>query len=91
LSYIPSPYQGRVLYLQSADRPQSDLWDAAGSWQGFVEDLEVFEAPGDHTSIFQEPHVRVTAKRLQLALDSVVEDAACAPGLMGGTAIRLQL
>jgi amino acid adenylation domain-containing protein len=91
LSYIPSPYQGRVLYLQSADRPQSDLWDAAGSWQGFVEDLEVFEAPGDHTSIFQEPHVRITAKRLQLALDSVVEDAACIPGLMGRAAISLQL
>jgi len=92
LSYIPSPYEGRVLYLQSADRPQSDLWDAAGSWHGLIEELQVFEAPGDHTSIFQEPHVRITAKRLQFALDRIVDKADITPGLMGGTAaISMQL
>jgi thioesterase domain-containing protein len=74
LSYDPAPYKGRVLYLQSGDRPQSDLWNPAASWQGAIEELEVFEAPGDHTSIFREPHVRVSAERLQRALDRLVAE-----------------
>jgi amino acid adenylation domain-containing protein len=72
MSYVPSPYHGRVLFLQSGQRPQSDRWDAAASWKGLIEEQEVFEAPGDHTSIFQEPYVRVAAGRLQLAIDSAV-------------------
>jgi thioesterase domain-containing protein len=89
-SYIPAPYDGRVLYLQSADRPQSELWDAAASWQGLMKDLEVFEAPGDHTSIFQQPNVRVTAERLQLALDRVVDDLSSAPGEMPAISLQRQ-
>ena len=88
-SYTPAPYPGRVLYLQSADRPQSELWDTAGSWQGLIEELEVFESPGDHTSIFQEPNVRVTAQRLQLALDRLVDDVIFAPGPIRGSAISM--
>jgi len=79
LSYDPAPYHGRVLYLQSGDRPQSNRWDAAASWAGLIGELEVFEAPGDHTSIFREPHVSVTAKRLQLALDSLTADVGLSP------------
>jgi amino acid adenylation domain-containing protein len=90
-SYIPAPYPGRVLYLQSAERPQSELWDTAGSWQDLIEEMEVFEAPGDHTSIFQEPHVRVTAQRLQQALDRIVEDAIFTPTALRGAAISMQL
>ncbi len=74
LSYEPAPYNGKVLYLQSGERPQSDLWNPAASWQGVMDELEVFEAPGDHTSIFREPHVRVTAERLQHALDRLVTE-----------------
>ena len=74
MSYVPSPYPGRVLFLQSENRPQTSLWNAAASWEGLIDKREVFEAPGNHTSIFQEPHVRVAAKRLQLALDSAVDD-----------------
>jgi thioesterase domain-containing protein len=79
LSYAPAPYHGRVLYLQSGDRPQSNRWDAAASWAGLISELEVFEAPGNHTSIFREPHVSVTAKRLQLALDSLTENVGLSP------------
>jgi thioesterase domain-containing protein len=71
LSYVPTPYDGRVLYLQSGDRPQSDLWNLAASWEGFIEKLEVYEAPGDHTSLFKEPNVRFTAARIQRELEDV--------------------
>jgi thioesterase domain-containing protein len=79
LSYAPAQYDGRVLYLQSGDRPPGIRWDAAASWAGLISELEVFEAPGDHTSIFREPHVSVTAKRLQLALDSLTEKVGLSP------------
>ena len=75
LSYVPAPYYGRVLYLQSGDRPQSSRGDAAASWDGLIEDLEIFESPGDHTSIFREPHVRATAERIQAALDEAQMDS----------------
>jgi thioesterase domain-containing protein len=90
-SYIPAPYPGRVLYLQSAERPQSELWDTAGSWQDLIDEMEVFDAPGDHTSIFQEPNVRVTAQRLQQALDRIAEDAIFTPAPLPGAAISMQL
>jgi hypothetical protein len=53
--------------------------------------MEVFDAPGDHTSIFQEPNVRVTAQRLQQALDRIVEDAIFTPAPIRGAAISMQL
>jgi thioesterase domain-containing protein len=82
MSYIPSPYSGRVFFLQSANRPQSNRWDAAASWEDLIDDQEVFEAPGDHTSIFQEPHIGVVAKQLQLALNSA-DDLMCSGRMTG--------
>jgi amino acid adenylation domain-containing protein len=89
LNYRPAPYQGSVLYLQSAHRPQSTLWNSAASWQGLVEGLEVFESPGDHTSIFQEPNVRVTARRLQDALDRIATDMSYGPANLRSHAFSL--
>jgi thioesterase domain-containing protein len=82
MSYIPAPYSGRVFFLQSANRPQSNRWDAAASWEDLIDDQEVFEAPGDHTSIFQEPHIGVVAKQLQLALNSA-DDLMCSGRMTG--------
>jgi amino acid adenylation domain-containing protein len=79
LSYAPSPYSGRVLFLQSGNRPQSNRRDEIASWEGLLDEQEVFESPGDHTSIFEEPHVSVVAQRIQLALDSAVDEAICSP------------
>jgi amino acid adenylation domain-containing protein len=74
LSYTPAPYHGRVLFIQSGERPRSDRWDNAASWGRLIDDLEVFDAPGDHTSLFREPHARFAANKLQLALDRVDQD-----------------
>jgi amino acid adenylation domain-containing protein len=82
MTYLPSPYSGRVFFLQSANRPQSNRWNAAASWEGLIDDQEVFEAPGDHTSIFQEPHIGVVAKQLQVALNSA-DDLMCSARMTG--------
>jgi amino acid adenylation domain-containing protein len=91
LNYRPTAYAGSVLYLQSSHRPQSVLWNSAASWQSLVRGLEVFESPGDHTSIFQEPNVKVTAQRLQLALDRVAHDNNDGPPEMQSNALTLQI
>ena len=81
-SYAPSPYSGRVLFLQSGNRPQSNRRDEVASWAGLLSEQEIFESPGDHSSIFEEPHVGFLAQRLQLALDNAVEDMLCSPKLL---------
>jgi hypothetical protein len=47
------------------------------SWGELIDELEVFESPGNHTNTFKEPHVRVAANRIQLALDNVADGVAC--------------
>ena len=74
LNYVPAPYSGRVLFLQSGGRPKRSRWDEAASWSHFIEELDVFESPGDHTNIFREPHAKLAAKRIQLALDHALVD-----------------
>jgi amino acid adenylation domain-containing protein len=81
-SYVASPYSGRVLFLQSGDRPQSDRWNPASSWKNLLEEYDVFESSGDHTSIFEEPHVQVVAQRLQTALDRAVDNVNTLPYAM---------
>jgi amino acid adenylation domain-containing protein len=77
LDYVPSPYPGRVLFLQSGERPRGSRQDAVASWGELINELEVFESPGDHTNIFEEPHVRVAANRIQLALDNAADGVTC--------------
>lgn len=38
-------------------------------WPRYIEDLEVFEVPGDHDSMVLEPNVRVLASKLKQLLD----------------------
>jgi arthrofactin-type cyclic lipopeptide synthetase C len=81
MSYAASPYSGRVLYLQSGNRPQTSRWDPASTWEGLLDEPEIFESSGDHTSIFEEPHIIDVARRLQLALDNAANEMIRAKAL----------
>jgi amino acid adenylation domain-containing protein len=82
LRYIPSRYPGRVLFLQSGNRPPSARWDAAATWEGLLDDQEIFESPADHTDIFEEPHIKNVAERIQLALDGALDNELCASNVL---------
>lgn len=65
LRYQPSPYTGRMLFLQGGE---SEEWERPYWGTGFLEDwyaiapdLEVLRFDCDHDRFFVEPHVRDTA------------------------------
>jgi aspartate racemase len=63
--YVPQVYPGRVILFRAA-RGVGSLADA---WRRFAAGgVEVHEVPGDHTTIFREPHVQVLAQQLTAAL-----------------------
>jgi len=68
LKYRPSPFACRVLFLQPRLRPSDPYWDLSISWKQLNSDLDVFDVPGDHTSMFEEPNVGVMAERILLAV-----------------------
>ena len=67
LSYRPSSFSGPVLFLQPQLRPAGPYWDLALDWRELLEHLDVVEVPGNHTSMFHEPNVRILAEIIRSA------------------------
>jgi hypothetical protein len=38
--------------------------------------VEIHEVPGDHLSMFQEPHVQVLAEKLRACIDKALQDVS---------------
>ena len=69
-AYVPQPYLGKVTFfrprlrsLRSSDGPSAGWRDLAGG------ELEIYEVPGDHNNMLEEPQVRVLARQLNACLD----------------------
>jgi len=74
IAYRPQPIRARVLALEPADRPRAR--DLKQSWAAHIQQgtLEVRDVPGDHLSMFEQPHVQALAKCIKNKLrDNVVE------------------
>jgi len=76
--YRPQPYQGRVLLFVTND----DLLNFELKWFNRDESMvTMFEAPGDHRSILQEPDVQFWATRLKSCLEDAQQGTkASRPG-----------
>jgi thioesterase domain-containing protein/acyl carrier protein len=58
---VPAP---TVLFL-SKERPKGRYWDVQFDWTKFISGtLDVREVPGDHRSMFTNPHVQILAAEL---------------------------
>jgi acyl transferase domain-containing protein/thioesterase domain-containing protein len=58
---VPAP---TVLFL-AKDRPKGRYWDVQFDWTKFISGtLDVREVPGDHRSMFTNPHVEILAAEL---------------------------
>jgi thioesterase domain-containing protein len=80
-AYRPKPIRARVLAVQPSERP--DARDLNVSWARQIEggEFEVRDVPGDHSSMFEEPHVAALALCLRNRLrDNVVEIRRAAAG-----------
>lgn len=79
-AYQAQVYSGRVVLLQAHQPasftkrylPTREDWynrDPLHGWGNLVRGgLEIYEVPGDHYSIFEEPHVQVLAQKLKACL-----------------------
>ena len=68
--YDPPPYTGRLTIFQSIERPRGRHWDLHAGWRHLTGGpVEVYDIPGDHESMLQEPHVRIFASRMRECLE----------------------
>jgi amino acid adenylation domain-containing protein len=65
-SYQPAPYTGRLIFFKAAEGPSGDAWDFSRGWPDLVTgEFRVCEVPGDHRSMFMEPHVAALASNMK--------------------------
>jgi thioesterase domain-containing protein/acyl carrier protein len=80
MSYVPRLYPGPLLLFRASERPDlpgADFSDPVLGWDPLIEGgIEIQPVPGDHFSIFHEPHVRVLAERLKACLAVATRGAA---------------
>ena len=68
--YTIRPYKGRVIIFRASERLPGIPHDPYLGWAKFIEDKpEIYEIPGRHENIVDEPWVRVLAEKLGASLD----------------------
>ena len=71
--YVPQVYPGKVALFRAIHKSAPEGWqvDPQMGWSKLATgELEVYEVPGGHSTIFREPHVRVLAEKLRVAINS---------------------
>jgi amino acid adenylation domain-containing protein len=73
-AYVPQAYGGRLcLFRAMGDVFYSQEYLAAGlGWRSLVGDLVIYDIPGNHMAIVEEPHARILADRMAQAMGQVV-------------------
>ncbi|MCC0175466.1 amino acid adenylation domain-containing protein [Waterburya agarophytonicola K14] len=62
--YAIEPYPGKISMFRAADDMDSKL-----DWQKLAQaGLAIYDVPGEHLSVLQEPHVRILAEKMQSVL-----------------------
>jgi len=75
--YILQVYPGQVTLFRASDRPAPEGWevDPKMGWDSLVAGgLDIQDVPGDHDSMFREPHVQVLAEKLRRCLEKAVSN-----------------
>ncbi|MCF4968773.1 thioesterase domain-containing protein [Nostoc sp. CMAA1605] len=73
-TYVIQPYQGKVTLFKASDRhlPEGCEIDFDLGWSKLaLGGLDIQDIPGNHNSIFQEPHVQVLAEKMKTCMDNI--------------------
>lgn len=70
--YEPQPYPGKIVLFQSSEWPKGPYFDFELGWKDLVGGIESYAIPGDHPSMFLEPHVNLVAEKLRSHLEETV-------------------
>jgi amino acid adenylation domain-containing protein len=64
--YTLKPYPGTLTYFRALDNTILGIADPEAGWRGLVlGGVEVYDVPGDHLTLLEEPHVRILAQALR--------------------------
>jgi acyl-CoA synthetase (AMP-forming)/AMP-acid ligase II/thioesterase domain-containing protein len=71
-NYVPQIYPGRITLFLCSESPERSFYDSRLGWSEMAaEGLEVHVVPGNHETLFREPHVRALAQKLLVCLQKV--------------------
>ena len=74
-SYVPEPYDGKVILLREADAPLVEWMDESFGWRKVAKDLVVHQIPGGHfTALTVDTNIAILAERLKTSLDQADEE-----------------
>jgi aspartate racemase len=71
--YVPQIYPGKVALFRAINQSAPEGWsvDPKRGWGKLASgELEVYEVPGGHNSMFREPHVRMLAEKLRVSINN---------------------
>lgn len=63
--FLPKPYRGKATLFRATIQPYGRAFDPTLGWNSYVDEIEIHDIPGHHTSIVSEPYVRKLAERLK--------------------------
>jgi surfactin family lipopeptide synthetase A len=64
--YEPQTYSGKIVLFQSSEWPQGSYFDFALGWKDLAQGgIDSHRIPGNHPSMFTEPHVNLVATTLK--------------------------
>jgi thioesterase domain-containing protein len=76
-SYKAQSYPGRVTLFRVAEPWKESGRDPHLGWDGVAAGgVEVYEVPGDHSTLLEEPHVQILAAQLKSCLDQTQADSS---------------
>lgn len=69
--YSAERYSGKTILFRALDQDRSNQsTEDPQLWHEYVENLRVYDIPGDHLSILKEPHVHQIAEKLQAHMET---------------------
>ncbi len=81
-NYVPSVYPNKMTLFRASqdiihdfESPEFNTDDPLLGWSKFSgQPIQVVEIPGDHFSMFVEPHIQELAKQLRICIDSTLSN-----------------
>ena len=75
ISYIPQPYDGKIILFRAEEQSEEMSSEPFLGWERLAPGrIEVQEVPGNHISMFREPHVRALARRLEACIAAALSE-----------------
>ncbi|HUA17857.1 MAG TPA: thioesterase domain-containing protein [Bryobacteraceae bacterium] len=76
MKYQPARFSGRISIFRAEERTVVDKFDRFLGWSGLANQIDVYDVPGDHVSMGDEPYVSVLGGKLRSAIETARQERA---------------